>query len=829
MKRYFLLLAICVMALVPGELDAISVGDFEFVSPVPGAKYVTNETTIIIRPRVDSPLLGFERELSFNVTGSVSGSHAGEIILSDDGRTVIFEPHTPFASGERVSVVIATDDAMTRTVRMVPLSFDFEISSQRVTQPRDFYERDECFFGVADESADKTLDDRPTKSSRNAVPKGPYPLPPDFPELTITINENPGGGDIFTANLLRRSRVETRYLMILDNTGFPKYFKKVTRNYNSDDFKMQPNGLLTYFQRITNSYLAMDNTYTEVDSFACGNGYTTDGHELQLLDNGHALLMSYDPQIVDMSEIVEGGHPEANVTGLVVQELDTSKNVVFQWRSWDHFEITDAVGLDLTRKRVDYVHANAIEPDLDGNILISCRHMSEITKIDRATGDIIWRMGGKNNQFTFVGDPDHPDGCSYQHDCRILENGNLTVFDNGNLHEPPHSRGVEYEIDDVNMTATRVWEFRETPDMFANFIGNVQRLPNGNTMVGHGGTWPTATEVTPEGKKVWGFTMPEGQNAYRVFRFPWKGIAAAPTAWTDTTTHPDELHIGFVKFGDENVKAYRVYRGASPESMEMIGETSEYTMRVRDFAAEDTMCFQVTALDDEGNESPQSNLVAIAPVFSDIMYDAVVRVTPRTLNLKSNGRWISATIGLPDGCGYTASDIDVSSILLNDEVQAEHPSSPKCGEFKVKFSRAEAAGILPVGDSVEIKITGSVGAGEFEGFDTIRVINPGKSAVEQQQDDTPRKVALTGNYPNPFNPTTTISYTTPASSMVLLNIYDAEGRLVTTLVNQPKPAGSFSATWDGRDRSGVNVASGVYFVRLQSSGKTQTRKIVLLK
>jgi hypothetical protein len=824
-----LLLVIFVTALVPRALNAKSVGDFEFVSPVPGAKYVTNETTIIIRPRADFSSLGLEKELSFTVTGSVSGSHTGEIILSDDGRTVIFEPHTPFSSGERVSVMITSYDAMTRPVQMAPLSFEFEISSQRVTRPRDYYEQAECCYGAVDASGDKTLNDRPIESSRNVVPQGPYPLPPDFPRLTVLINEDPEGGDIFTANFLRRSRVETRYLMILDNTGFPKFFQKVTQNYNADDFKMQPNGLLTYFQRITNSYLAMDNTYTHVDSFTCGNGYVTDSHGLQLLDNGHALLMSYDPQVVDMSEIVEGGNPEARVIGFIIQELDTSKNVVFQWRSWDHFEITDAIGLDLTRRRVDYVHGNAVEPDLDGNILISCRHMSEITKIDRATGDIIWRMGGKNNQFTFVNDPDHPDGFSYPHDCRIIDNGNLTVFDNGNHHEPQHSRGVEYEIDDVNMTATRVWEFRDDPDLFAPFVGNTQRLPNGNTMIGHGGTWPSATEVTPDGKKVWAFTMPEGQNAYRVFRFPWNGKAAAPTAWTDTTTHPDELHIGFVKFGDENVKAYRVYRGASPETMEMIGETPEHTMRVRDFAAEEMMYFRVTALDDKGAESPQSNLVAVAPVFADVVYDAIVRVTPRTLNLKSSGRWISATIKLPDECGCVASDIDVSSIMLNDDVQAEHPGSLEGGEFRVKFPRAEVEDILPEGTRVEIKITGSAGPGEFVGFDTIRVINRGKSAVGEELRDTPHKVALTGNYPNPFNPTTTISYTTPVSSMVLVNVYDAQGRLLTTLVNEPKPAGSFTATWDGRDRNGANVASGVYFVRLQSSGKTDTRKIVLLK
>jgi hypothetical protein len=88
-----------------------------------------------------------------------------------------------------------------------------------------------------------------------------------------------------------------------------------------------------------------------------------------------------------------------------VQELDANRDVVFEWRSWDHFQITDAtVNTDLTDKKVDYVHGNTVERDFDGNIMISCRNMCEITKINHETGDIIWRMNGENNQFTFVND-----------------------------------------------------------------------------------------------------------------------------------------------------------------------------------------------------------------------------------------------------------------------------------------------------------------------------------------------------------------------------------------------------------------------------------------
>src|SRR5262249_25533915 len=237
--------------------------------------------------------------------------------------------------------------------------------------------------------------------------------------------------------------------------------------------------------------------------FATGNGYFTDLHDLQILPNGHALMMSYDPQPVDMSAVVPGGNPNATVVGLVLQELDTDKNVVFQWRSWDHFAITDAPSprATLTGPTVDYVHGNAIELDQDGNWLLSSRHMSEITKIDRQTGEIMWRLGlnALNNQFTFVGDDR---GFSHQHDIRRLPNGHITLFDNGNYLNPVYSRAVEYGLDEVNKVATLVWEHRNSPDVYSGFMGDAQRLEDGGTVIGWAAPSrtprsPTCTRTVP--------------------------------------------------------------------------------------------------------------------------------------------------------------------------------------------------------------------------------------------------------------------------------------------------------------------------------------------
>jgi hypothetical protein len=91
------------------------------------------------------------------------------------------------------------------------------------------------------------------------------------------------------------------------------------------------------------------------------------------------------------------------------------------------------------------------------------------------------------------------------------------------------------------------------------------------------------------------------------------------------------------------------------------------------------------------------------------------------------------------------------------------------------------------------------------------------------------RFALEQNHPNPFNPATTIEYSTPAAGPVRLNIYDVSGRLVKTLVDEETPAGPHKQTWNGRNNAGSVVSAGVYFARLEFQGKQLSRKLILLK
>ncbi len=386
-------------------------------------------------------------------------------------------------------------------------------------------------------------------------------LPADFPKIRVGVSNNPSDGYLFLAPAKNNN---FSYLMILNNSGIPIFYRKkpdVALVY----FKPQPNGLLTYYDTEKNIFYALDSSYAIVDSFMAGNGYTTDFHELLLTEDNHAYVIIYDVQKVRMDTIVTGGVDTANVVGSIIQEIDRSKNVVWQWRSWDHFSITDANDfVDLTRPNIDYSHTNSIEIDKDGNIIISSKRMDEITKIDKATGNIIWRLGGKRNQFAFNND-NFP--ILQQHDARILNNGNLLLFDNGLAPNRVFSRAVEYKLnteDTTNLIAEKVWEFRNTPDEFSRVMGSIQRLPDGNTIIGWGSSsktpntvddWRAITEVTPNGIKTFEMFIENQNYSYQVFRAPWRTNLF--------TSDKDTVNFGFVSLGDSVVKSFTVTNNKS--------------------------------------------------------------------------------------------------------------------------------------------------------------------------------------------------------------------------------------------------------------------------
>jgi hypothetical protein len=479
---------------------------FVLLSPLPGAKYVRPETTILVN--CEHPVDARDLQASvLKVSGSRTGSHDGTLIIAGTS-TFLFKPTQPFDWNETVTVNLDMATLQPGVAKQQTVSYSFRTSRRKAPSITSF----------ADEISNPgaQLPEEGTITGLTASAAVTDSVPSTFPLMTIFDRGDTSSGFLFLSNFDVPLTVKP-YLMILRNDGSPVFYREMQNL--CFDFKVQPNGQLTYYDTNDGVYYAMDSSYAVVDTFRAGNGYATDGHDLRILANGHALLMAADPEIVDMSKVIAGGDTAATVIGMIIQELDAQKNVVFQWRSWDHYQITDATHEILTSSIIDYVHGNSLELDADGNIIVSCRHMDEITKIDRQTGQILWRWGGKHNAFTFTNDTL---GFSHQHAIRRIDNGNFTLFDNGNFHPFRYSRAVEYKLDVLKKTAKVVWQYRNSPSTYGTAMGNVQRLPNGNTLIGWGATNPSVTEVLPDGTKMYELRLPSKVFSYRAYRLAWK-------------------------------------------------------------------------------------------------------------------------------------------------------------------------------------------------------------------------------------------------------------------------------------------------------------------
>ena len=115
-------------------------------------------------------------------------------------------------------------------------------------------------------------------------------------------------------------------------------------------------------------------------------------------------------------------------------------------------------------------------------------------------------------------------------------------------------------------------------------------------------------------------------------------------------------------------------------------------------------------------------------------------------------------------------------------------------------------------------------------FDDLSIKVIGKATdLEDQGDNLPFKFELSNNYPNPFNPTTTIAYSIPQNDRVTLQIFNILGQHIRTLVDNNQSAGRYEVVWNGRDKAGNAVGSGIYFYQLNTSRQVTVKKMVLIK
>lgn len=280
-------------------------------------------------------------------------------------------------------------------------------------------------------------------------------------------------------------------------------------------------------------------------------------HDIIKKDNGNYLAIAGLPIHLDFSDV--GGTSDSLVVSESVIEIDPTGDVVWAWNSYEHLDTNNLVDLTIDKGNFwlmgnaipgsgSWLHANGMDIDLDGGIIVSMRKSNQIFKINPNDSSLLWTLG-------HAGDYTIPlsDRFAVQH-CPTTTGGNrYLLFDNAGLDSL--SRVSEYLLIDYNSTAQQRWEYVLPQNLFSPIVSSAYRLYNGNTLIGSGvpgaiievdtggnevlqmiqdesfyraNFVPALYEATPELSFTVADTLCEGELAYQLTGSPAGGYFSGP-------------------------------------------------------------------------------------------------------------------------------------------------------------------------------------------------------------------------------------------------------------------------------------------------------------
>ncbi|KAF2218667.1 ASST-domain-containing protein [Elsinoe ampelina] len=316
------------------------------------------------------------------------------------------------------------------------------------------------------------------------------------------------------------------------------------------------------------------NVYKEISPAEGTNGINP--HELLVRDEGkRAFMIESRIEQFDDSEPTERLRNDHFVHDSIV-ELDTkSGEPIYRWSAHRHgimpneTQLVNATESWNSTEMWDLLHINSVEPTASGDFITSARHSSTIYKIQRSTGNVLWRLGGELSSFS------QDFNFTWQHDARVVfENETTTIlsfFDNASqnvLTTPPSavsSTAKLVALDTENMKATLLTEWRRPDGGLTQLRGSVQNLPDtGNILV----SWSEQgymSEHTQEGELLWEakFSTPRF-NTYRAYKAPFVGTPAEPPVMKSMMFKKGRLDTGtmisYVSWnGATEVKGWNLY------------------------------------------------------------------------------------------------------------------------------------------------------------------------------------------------------------------------------------------------------------------------------
>jgi hypothetical protein len=305
--------------------------------------------------------------------------------------------------------------------------------------------------------------------------------------------------------------------------------------------------------------VVMSSRYQTLARIPGANGLHADLHDFQLAPHDIAYITAFNPIRCDL-ESVKGARGGA-IVDTAIQEIDMQTGLVrWEWHSLDHIGASESeVEVPRDTTPWDYFHLNSIDPEPDGDILVSARSTWAGYLLQAATGRVIWRLGGNKSSFK-MGPGTR---MAWQHDGRMLPDGELTFFDDGS-NPPIHrqSRALRIELDLATHEARLASAYTHAnPPLLAASQGNMQTLPDGNAVVGYGGV-PAISEYAAAGSLLLDAHLPLDMSFYRAFRFPWSARPLSPPAVLASLDDTGEETIVHASWnGATGVSSWRVLAG----------------------------------------------------------------------------------------------------------------------------------------------------------------------------------------------------------------------------------------------------------------------------
>jgi hypothetical protein len=402
-------------------------------------------------------------------------------------------------------------------------------------------------------------------------------------------------------------------LMMVDRQGRLIWFHPVAtklKPFDLNTFTVQGKSALTWWQgELASSHgngvaVAVGSDYSVIQRIRAGDGLQTDLHELNITSRGTALVTAYQQTTADLKAM--GGSGTHAVFSGHAQEIELSTGkVLFEWSSLDHVGLEETYMAKPTTDQVlDYFHINSIGETSDGNLLISGRNTSTLYKVDRSSGEILWRLGGKKSDFSFgTGAEFH-----WQHDGRAWNDTTYSVFDNGANATEKRSRGVLLDVDESARTANLIQAYLHPAAFLSQTLGSVTRLDDGRVFVGWGDQ-PYFSEFAPDGALLLDGQLPIGVRSYRAFTVDWVG---QPTG-KPTVIAKQNPAGGFVVRvswnGATEVARWQILGGPSASRLEIVGDQIWTGFETAIAVNSEGPSFCAVALDSSGHELGRSEVV----------------------------------------------------------------------------------------------------------------------------------------------------------------------------------------------------------------------------